>query len=631
MKFWKLLGVLLVLAPGLTPLNAQTRAGEPGAAYINPSGTNWIPMLGLGSGGSATEPGRPIDLFCQNASLNWVPCSGSSSATAPNTPTWIVSSTCGGQSNCTQVYSDGKVVLDATSNSTTTITCSNSDCNFTSADVGKVIWGTTAGQNTSIACPYTTIASIPNANSVVVNSACTSSLAGTMGLYWGHDDGPTLAALDGTEGCAVVQMSTANTIIFTSQPFMVIQPSATTCNRALNSSTGAMQPAWVGSGFGASQAVLEMTPNFNWAGCQTISGASHPVCFGGVARSIANIQIYGSGLNSSSTMCTNATNKIVLSGWPTSTVLYGVDLAAICPGTSGLEGVEMNSYDESFDLGGAQNVGQIACEIASGQGEVMRSNDCINPNQGSTGYGLLCKGGQLYSLDNYPLQPVLVQGGCTLNSQGGNFQAGGTNPGLEVQSGGSFVGHEDTHQGFTVDSGGFASASNQNFQPFSGATLTVNGNFTDLGANYWATNQPTTGASGSWQASSSTTLLFGTCRGTATSSSTLGLYGLGQFSTQACTSTTVNQGQPYRSISRAGKASTLACNASHGGVSASSGVVTVLKNAVATSITCTFGTGTACEDNTHTDTPALGDVYSIQFTTQASEVLANVTCTLLGW
>ena len=72
--------------------------------------------------------------------------------------------------------------------------------------------------------------------------------------------------------------------------------------------------------------------------------------------------------------------------------------------------------------------------------------------------------------------------------------------------------------------------------------------------------------------------------------------------------------------------------ATHAGVNASSGVVTVLKNGSATTLTCTIGTLTSCADNTHGPVAyAVGDVISIQFTTQASEVLAGVKASILAW
>ena len=117
-------------------------------------------------------------------------------------------------------------------------------------------------------------------------------------------------------------------------------------------------------------------------------------------------------------------------------------------------------------------------------------------------------------------------------------------------------------------------------------------------------------------------MLQGTCIGTASSSATLGLYNLGQTTTRNCTSTTVDQGAVMR---RDGILSNLSAKAGSGGRISGSGVVTVLKNNVATILTCTLGTSLSCVDSTNIVPFVKGDVISIQFSTQSAESLANVS------
>ena len=115
----------------------------------------------------------------------------------------------------------------------------------------------------------------------------------------------------------------------------------------------------------------------------------------------------------------------------------------------------------------------------------------------------------------------------------------------------------------------------------------------------------------------------GTCTGTATASSTLGMYGTGpNETTTTCTSTTIGAGTAVPGGSRT--LAHLFVTAGTGGVNASSGVVTVLRNGSTTTITCTLGTGTACNDFIHSVAVSDGDLISLQFTTQAAETLANV-------
>lgn len=120
-------------------------------------------------------------------------------------------------------------------------------------------------------------------------------------------------------------------------------------------------------------------------------------------------------------------------------------------------------------------------------------------------------------------------------------------------------------------------------------------------------------------------VIAGSCTGTATSSATLGLFGAGNLSTTTCTSTTVNLGPAMR----AGTLRSLAVTVSTGGVNSSSGVFKVLDNGTATGITCTLGTSTSCSDATHSATTAVGDIITIEFTTQASETLAGVKASVI--
>lgn len=80
----------------------------------------------------------------------------------------------------------------------------------------------------------------------------------------------------------------------------------------------------------------------------------------------------------------------------------------------------------------------------------------------------------------------------------------------------------------------------------------------------------------------------------------------------------------------AGTFKNLFCHANTGGVNASSGVVTVRKNGVATAVTCTFGTGTTCGggDTTHSFTTVNTDLLDISVTTQAAETLTQMACSL---
>lgn len=65
--------------------------------------------------------------------------------------------------------------------------------------------------------------------------------------------------------------------------------------------------------------------------------------------------------------------------------------------------------------------------------------------------------------------------------------------------------------------------------------------------------------------------------------------------------------------------------ASAAGGAAGSGLMQLFKNGSASGITCTLGTGTSCNDTTHTVSMAVGDTYSVRVTTgQASDTTADI-------
>lgn len=571
------------------------------------------------------------------------------SSSGSTSPGWTLSLTpCGSNASCTQIKGDLKYVVDATSNSTTTVTCP--DCNFTQADVGKTFWATTQGTGagvgyliyTTYVCPITTIASVTNATTIVLNLACTASGTGNVAAYWGTKDGAALAALDAAIGCAVVHVP-AGVFILDDQPFLVNPPAAgasgcggPVLTSGITSSVGTPAPALVGDGFGASQSFLVISPDFNWTNCKAITGASLNVCIGGTARTLANLQIWGTGLTSASnsTGCSGAANKILVSASPTSSTIYGVDVSGVCPGASGMRGVELNSFDENFDLGGVQEVGSVACAAHGASSLVFREDDCLNANVAG-GLGLVIdSGAQAMDLGSYPMTATQVSG--TLQTRGSHLQGG-----ITCLSGGSFISITDfigvdgasPGDGLTVNSGCTA----QLFSSRLGGTSSIKnlGTVISLGGNKLS-SVPDATSTGVWLG---TGVLSGTCRGTASSSSTLGLYGLGQNSTPACTSTTVNQGAAVQAVPISGSVFTLVVTAGTGCKSGNTCVFTLMKNnaanpsaPVATTLTCSMvGPAATCSDFAHFDIPAIGDTYSVQFTTGATETLANVTATVLAW
>jgi hypothetical protein len=86
-------------------------------------------------------------------------------------------------------------------------------------------------------------------------------------------------------------------------------------------------------------------------------------------------------------------------------------------------------------------------------------------------------------------------------------------------------------------------------------------------------------------------------------------------------------------ITSPGIVKNLFVNTSTGGVNSNSGVFTVIQcpggtSCATTAITCTLGTGHACNDTTHSIAVAAGDTIKVQFTTQAAETITHVAAGL---
>ena len=126
------------------------------------------------------------------------------------------------------------------------------------------------------------------------------------------------------------------------------------------------------------------------------------------------------------------------------------------------------------------------------------------------------------------------------------------------------------------------------------------------------------------------------CTGTATSSSTLAMFGAGS-SAPSCTSAVREEAAAQVLMTTGGTLSGLAVRCAHAGVNASSGVFSIwdlpngaamsgAESGVYTGVTVTYGAtraNTTMFDATHTFVYAKGDLLRIQFTTQARETLGD--------
>ena len=449
-------------------------------------------------------------------------------------------------------------------------------------------------------------------------------------MIWGHKDGTAIAAAVNAAGCAAINLP-GGAAILVDQPFGITPTTISNCGLQQLVATISVPVPFMQGPIGAGT-TLVITPDFNYAGC-TGTGGVNPVCIGSAMGGIFYTQIWGTGLTSATNANCPSSAKTFVTTLATGGSFNGFNVSGVCPGSPG-NAVELNSLDSFWFEGGAQQSFTTACVGRSTDTQTYQL-DCLNSAVGGSSVGWLQSSGINQDFGTYLIGGLTISSGANYQSHSAHFIGGGsTNTAVTCAgtwlSDGDFVGVDaGTANAVQMNSGCNLQARNTVFTNNNAGGNIINNvagsKFVDQGGN--SLNGPGVFAAlfGAWRGDS---VYSGSCSGTATSSSTLGMYGLGESAALTCTSTVVNLGQV---MTDARTVRGLAVVAGTGGFNASSGVFTVLKNGGATTVTCTTGTATSCFDGTHTVAFAAGDVLSIQFTTQATETLANVKATVIAW
>lgn len=561
---------------------------------------------------------------------------GAGGSFAPSTNSWALAQNCAGITNCTQIFGDTQTVFDATLNGTTTITCPNSDCNFTQADVGKTVWATTLGSgpsihnDTTLQCAVTTISTVNSAQSITVANACSGSGTANQMLIWGHRDGATLAALDGNAvGCVTITPFNGANIMIDRAIFIT---SPTCQSTGLSLASGYPQKDWIPVG---NTVVLILTPDFNWSSC-TGTGTQGGVCIGTGLSEMDNTGIWGTGVRAASNAnCNNANAKTVLQMSPVVAAMKNTNVSGICPGTPGY-GAVMSTTDEYWIGGGVQFTLLNPCYFV-GSSMFTQVLDCRNDTVGSS-YGLTVAGGaSVTDISTFPIVGMQIANGGVFQSRGTHYFGGNAVDCINVNSGGTFysygdyIGTDSPQSGTAcLDINGQVQLANTQLS----ATATNRaigmgtGTLIDLGGNTikgtstlitWFTGWSATGPG----------ILQGSCTGTVTSASTIGLFGLGNNTTTTCTSTTTNLGPV---MGKSGTIFGFGCQAGTAGNQAAD-ACTVMKNNVATSLTCSLNGATSCGDGAvaHQTSYVVGDIITVKVVSGTSTTLANVKASVIAW
>src|SRR6185437_13780843 len=190
----------------------------------------------------------------------------------------------GSLQGCVFANWDAHYITDATTTlNGATITCPNSDCNFTGTDalgrpiakVGQIVFVTSDLLNGSLICPQSTIASINSATSITLATAsdCTGAAQTATGkLFWGDDDTTNLNNAWAAAKCGVLQLAgpPANESSPNNIAIALFQSALFTTSPSCVNVATFQGPSLYGSG--VTSTYLLATPNFSWASCTGGSG-----------------------------------------------------------------------------------------------------------------------------------------------------------------------------------------------------------------------------------------------------------------------------------------------------------------------------------------------------------------------
>lgn len=578
-----------------------------------------------------------------------------------------------------------KPTFTATSN---IVTCT--DCNFTATDilgrpyavVGQIAFGTTATNDVTmgtsvLATPECLIQSVDSNTQVhlgtvgSIGTACnaTQNTTASGRFVWGDLDSASATQTQGagndnlfaawtaaSNNCAQLQLPAGATLVEQSE--FVTYSTTAVCGQAPSITGERFGFSIVGAGPNAT--IIIPTPSFLSSTCTGPNAGGTGCLFTLPNPTYADFSVIGEG-NTACGAGFSGKNLVQLMGNSTfvgtNGLVRNVKLLGWCANTSGTDGFVigsgsntisgMDTYDlwvENFGCNGVVTNSAGTAVFNWNGGEYWNNAACGPVLTVASGIFKSSKGYHGSSANTQKLVSITGGAGTDYNSIGDYLTGSSNEPVISCDSTGGATVHivndsisgqsgstpfmttaSDTCSVYITNSIVKAAANSRIAYANSSSTL----NIYDGSGNTYTTG---TGGNGpgtlNWYGAGNGDSIHAACTGTANSSATLGLFGTGPNETlTTCTSTTIGSGIVMRN---AGTLLNLLVTATHAGVSASSGVVTVLKNGSSQTMTCTIGTATTCNDGVHTVSYVAGDLISIQFTTQGSEVLAGVNATIVA-
>jgi len=329
----------------------------------------------------------------------------------------------------------------AWTSSSTTVTAS--DGNFTSADVGKIIFGTnsaptgaTSFLTSVVKLPQGTIVSVTNSTTVVVSVAATATVTSGNGiLLWGNDDTTALTsawtAVTAAAG-GVLQLP-AGKMFIQSAIFINVSTANLT-----GSGTGGNYLTISGQGL-ATQIIP--TPNFSFSSCTGPDGTGTAAfgwgslstqTYGGLIFKDWSIQGYGQSL-------TGATHSNIMVYAPSDSYFINFACQGFGAGCTSLIGMQIGGYNAVLVNVELDHFGSTVlyvnmnntvtstlmtgCYVGGGQtvslnlasGILQSSSNLIGNNQGSSAEAVLVSGGTWLSSSD-AIRPATTYG---IKSTGG--------------------------------------------------------------------------------------------------------------------------------------------------------------------------------------------------------------------
>lgn len=257
------------------------------------------------------------------------------------------------------VKADAVSIHDATTvNGTAAITCPNSDCNFTAADVGKIVFATNATYDSTewssvVIVPRSTILSVVNANSITVSNNATASVTGAATVVYGTLDSAAYNATQSTGNDPLFAAWTAasNACLPLQLPagmMLVEQPEfdtySTTVPCAAANAQYNLRRGWTIQGNGINSTIIAISPSLDGSKCTGPNGTGNGCFFSVPTLTTQNLQLWGGG-NSSLTGFSGKVGIFVPPlGVGTNFRFDNVALHGWGAGTSGFQGMNVGEH-----------------------------------------------------------------------------------------------------------------------------------------------------------------------------------------------------------------------------------------------------------------------------------------------